>query len=118
MAARPLGRQVRLGCGRRRRAVAVEVQREVVIGDVLRRSDRDHVAALEQERAMAEAVDRAHVVRDEHDRLALVAQALKTSKHFCWKAASPTASTSSISRMSASTWIATEKARRTCMPDE
>ena len=42
----------------------------------------------------------------------------KTSKHFCWKAASPTASTSSISRMSASTWIITLNASRTCMPDE
>ena len=40
------------------------------------------------------------------------------SKHFCWKAASPTASTSSISRMSASTWIATAKPRRTAMPEE
>ena len=29
----------------------------------------------------------------------------KTSKHFCWNAASPTASTSSMSRMSASAWI-------------
>ena len=43
---------------------------------------------------------------------------LKTSKHFCWKAASPTASTSSMSRMSASTWIATENASRTYMPEE
>src|ERR1019366_1304603 len=43
---------------------------------------------------------------------------LKTSKHFCWNAASPTASTSSISRMSASTWIATENARRTYIPEE
>ncbi len=42
----------------------------------------------------------------------------KTSKHFCWNDASPTARTSSISRMSASTWIITLKARRTCMPDE
>ena len=42
----------------------------------------------------------------------------KTSKHFCWKEASPTASTSSIRRMSASTWIITEKASRTCMPEE
>ena len=43
---------------------------------------------------------------------------LKTSKHFCWKPTSPTASTSSISRMSASTWTITEKASRTCIPDE
>ena len=41
-----------------------------------------------------------------------------SSKHFCWKAASPTASTSSISRTSASTWTATENASRTCMPEE
>ena len=41
-----------------------------------------------------------------------------SSKHFCWKAASPTASTSSMSRISASTWIITEKARRTSMPEE
>ncbi len=42
----------------------------------------------------------------------------KTSKHFCWNEASPTASTSSMSRMSASTWLMTLNARRTCMPDE
>ena len=41
-----------------------------------------------------------------------------SSKHFCWNDASPTASTSSISRTSASTWIITENARRTSMPDE
>ena len=41
-----------------------------------------------------------------------------SSKHFCWKAASPTASTSSISRISASTWIAVAKASRTSIPDE
>ena len=40
------------------------------------------------------------------------------SKHFCWNAASPTASTSSTSRMSASVWTATEKPSRTLMPDE
>ena len=34
------------------------------------------------------------------------------------ESASPTASTSSISRISASTWIAVAKASRTCMPDE
>ena len=41
-----------------------------------------------------------------------------SSKHFCWKAASPTARTSSMSSTSASTWIITLKARRTSMPDE
>ena len=42
----------------------------------------------------------------------------KASAHFCWKAASPTASTSSIRRMSASTSIITAKASRTCIPEE
>ena len=37
---------------------------------------------------------------------------VNSSKHFCWKDASPTASTSSINTMSASTWIATENASR------
>ena len=38
--------------------------------------------------------------------------------HFCWKASSPTASTSSSSRMSGWMCIATEKPRRRYMPDE
>ena len=42
----------------------------------------------------------------------------KTSMHFCANAASPTASTSSISMMSASAWTMTAKARRTIIPDE
>ena len=42
----------------------------------------------------------------------------KTSKHFCWKAASPTARISSISSTSASTWIITANASRTFIPDE
>ena len=42
----------------------------------------------------------------------------KTSKHFSWNRASPTASTSSMSRMSASAWMATANASRTPMPDE
>ena len=53
-------------------------------------------------------------------RIVLPASRIRTnsSKHFCWKAASPTASTSSISRMSASTWIITANASRTSIPDE
>src|SRR3954453_18509217 len=35
-----------------------------------------------------------------------------SSKHFCWNEASPTASTSSMSRVSAWTWIITARARR------
>ena len=42
----------------------------------------------------------------------------KTSMHFCANAASPTASTSSISMMSASDWTITAKAKRTSIPDE
>ena len=41
-----------------------------------------------------------------------------SSKHFCWKAASPTASTSSIKRIDASTWIITANASRTIIPLE
>ena len=43
---------------------------------------------------------------------------LKTSKQRSWKRASPTASTSSISRIPASAWMATANASRTCIPDE
>ena len=42
----------------------------------------------------------------------------KASAHFCWKAASPTASTSSISSTSASASSITEKASRTSIPEE
>ena len=42
----------------------------------------------------------------------------KTSMHFWAKAASPTASTSSISMMSASASTIDAKASRTSMPDE
>ena len=38
--------------------------------------------------------------------------------HFCWNAWSPTASTSSTTRISGSRWAATANARRTCMPLE
>ena len=40
------------------------------------------------------------------------------SKHLRWKAASPTASTSSTRSTSGSRWVATENPRRTYMPDE
>ena len=38
--------------------------------------------------------------------------------HFFWNSASPTASTSSISRISGSTWTATANPSRKNMPDE
>ena len=38
--------------------------------------------------------------------------------HFCANAASPTASTSSISMMSASAWTMIANANRTIIPDE
>ena len=41
-----------------------------------------------------------------------------TSMHFCANAASPTASTSSISMMSASACTITANAKRTIIPDE
>ena len=45
-----------------------EVQLVVLAGDRRRLADRDHVAPLEQHRAVAEALDRAHVVGHEQDR--------------------------------------------------
>ena len=95
-----------------------EVELVVAVGDVGWVADGDHPAVVEQHRAVAEALDRAHVVGDEEDRAAFALRRGNSSKHFCWKSASPTASTSSISRMSASTWIATENASRTDMPEE
>ena len=53
--------------------LATEVQLEVAVGDLVGLAQRDHLAALEQHRAVAEAVDRAHVVGDEHDRPARIA---------------------------------------------
>ena len=40
------------------------------------------------------------------------------SMHLFWNSMSPTARTSSTRRMSGSTWMDTEKPRRTYMPDE
>ena len=62
------------------RCVAVEVQLEVVVGDVLGLALGDDLAAFEQHRPVAEAVDRAHVMCHEHDRCARVAQAIEDVK--------------------------------------
>ena len=78
----------------------------------------DDPAVLEQHRAVAEALDRGHVVGDEDDRPALVAQAVELVEALLLEAASPTASTSSISSTSASVWTMSEKASRTCIPEE
>ena len=52
--------------------VAPEVDLEVPVAHFLRLSELDYCAALEQHRPMTEAIQRTHVVGDEHDRLALV----------------------------------------------
>ena len=53
---------------------APEVQRVVAVRHIRRVADRHHAALLEQHRAVAEALDRAHVVRHEEDRAALLLQ--------------------------------------------
>ncbi len=81
-----------------------------------RRSSR---SALREEASPGRRTPRVRqVVADEDDRLARSRKRPNVSKHFSWKLWSPTASTSSSSRMSKSTWIAIEYASRTCMPDE
>ena len=50
--------------------------------------------------------------------LPLLFSSANFSLHLRWKASSPTASTSSTSRTSGSTLMATEKPSRTYMPDE
>ena len=94
--------------------VTAEVDLVVALGDVLRVADREHPAALEQHRAVAEALDRAHVVGHEQDRPALLAHARRTRR-------STSAGTRRRRRpaprrpagSSASTWMATEKPSRT-----
>ena len=54
--------------------LAAEVQLQVLVGHLARPPDRDDLALLDQHRAVAEAVDRGHVVGHEHDRLALLAE--------------------------------------------
>ena len=53
--------------------LASEVDLQVAVGDLVRLAEVDGVAPLEQQRAVAEAVQRAHVVGDEHDRAPFVA---------------------------------------------
>ena len=60
------------------RVLSVEVQLEVLAADALGLADQLDVASpLDQHRAIAEALDGAHVVRDEEHRLALVAHAVE-----------------------------------------
>ena len=73
---------------------------------------------MQQHRPVAEALHGGHVVGDEDHRLAGALRARNTSMHFWPKAASPTASTSSMSMMSASASTITANARRTIMPEE
>ena len=54
--------------------VAAEVELEIAVGHLVRFAHVHGDPALEQQRPVAEALQRAHVVRDEHDRPAAVAQ--------------------------------------------
>ena len=103
----PAGRR-----GRRLEAAQIRVDR------LLDRGVGDDPAALEQDAALAERLDDREVVGDEDDRPPLAATSLIFASDLRWKAASPTASTSSTSRISGSRWAATAKASRTDMPLE
>ena len=87
--------------------------------DLPGRPDRLQEAVLEPRDLVAEVAHGASRVGDDDDGAAGPrGSSANFSLHLRWNASSPTASTSSTSRMSGSTLIATEKPSRTYMPDE
>ena len=76
------------------------------------------LALVDPGRVLAELLDLAEPVADEHDRAAVAPELLDLLGAARWKLSSPTESTSSISSTSGSTLAATAKPRRTNMPDE
>ena len=76
------------------------------------------LSGLEQDGAVAQALDRGRVVRDEKTGDAAVPELLDPLQALDLNSASPTASTSSTSRMSASRCAATANPSRTAIPDE
>ena len=64
-------------------------------------SRRTRPRPAQQDRALAEPLDRGRLVRDEHDRAAALLNSKILPKHLRWNASSPTANTSSSSSTSA-----------------
>ena len=62
------------------RGRVIEVDREVAVGDLAGLAQHNGAPALEQHRAVAKAVDGAHVMGDEHDRAARVAHLVEDVK--------------------------------------
>jgi hypothetical protein len=62
-----------------------EVQLETPIGHIARSADVSHLAAVEQEGAVAGALHSTHVVLDEDDRFPSSRRRKNSSKHFCWE---------------------------------
>ncbi len=82
-------------------------------------TDVFHDAAIaEQQGSITEPFDRRHVVTYKQNSPALPDTSVILPRHFFWNCQSPTASTSSTSRISGSRWAATAKARRTYIPLE
>ena len=82
-------------------------------------ADGDEASVVEHHDAVADPAHEVGGVGHEDDRAAVLAGTPRTrSRHFCWNASSPTASTSSTSSTSGSTLMATAKPSRTYMPDE
>jgi hypothetical protein len=73
---------------------------------------------VQPDRARAQVLHLLGAVGDKEQGLARLFHLRDPREALLLEAASPTASASSISRMSGWMWIATEKPRRTCMPEE
>ena len=73
---------------------------------------------VQPQHAITQALNFGHVVTHEYDRASLACDVAHFAEAFVLKEASPTARTSSTSRISGSTWAATARARRTYMPEE
>ena len=72
-----------------------------------------HFTVLEKDAAARDRPDRGHVMADEENRSADCATLSIRPRHLRWNSASPTASTSSMIRISGSRWAATGE----CEPD-
>ena len=91
---------------------------EIAADHLLRLAAGVEPPLVEPHRLVAEPLDAAEIVRDQDDRLPARLELLDLAHAACWKASSPTASTSSIRRMSGSTVTAIANPRRMYMPDE
>ena len=86
--------------------------------NVLGIADHPDVAMLQQHDALAVPAHGVEIVADKNVVLPSPCKRWRVAKHCSWNSWSPTASTSSRSKMSKSIRIAIEYASRTFIPDE